>query len=167
MLKYEPDQLGSYAREDVVFLLRDISHMNVEIQTAEREKRIQSGTHYAEMLPVEYQPSAEYIQLFHHSLTQYAERLSKAVVTVAEKIMALKNLNDLVLVSLARAGTPIGILIKRYLLFKYEVSVPHYSISIIRGRGIDETAIRYILHQHPTGQIQFVDGPDRKRRNYS
>ncbi len=40
----------------------------------------------------------------------------------------------------------------------YHVNVPHYSISILRGRGFDETAIRYILTQHPLGSIQFIDG---------
>ena len=62
------------------------------------------------------------------------------------------------LVSLARAGTPIGVLIKRYLSFKYQVQVPHYSISIIRGRGIDETAIDYIFENHPQAKVQFIDG---------
>ena len=68
------------------------------------------------------------------------------------------DLDKLVLVSLARAGTPIGVLIKRYLSFKYQINIPHYSISIIRGRGIDETAIDYIFEHHPGAKIQFVDG---------
>ena len=36
--------------------------------------------------------------------------------------------------------------------------MPHYSVSIIRDRGIDENAIQYILANHPEGKIQFVDG---------
>lgn len=62
------------------------------------------------------------------------------------------------IISLARAGTPIGILIKRYLMQKYDVVVAHYSISIIRGRGIDHNAMEYILRHHNARDIQFVDG---------
>ena len=154
----KPDKMGSYKEEDVVFLLRDISNYKIERKSEEREKLIQSGTHYSEMLPVEYQPTEEYLSLFHNTLEQYSKRVAIAVGVVAEQIKERNGLENLVLVSLARAGTPIGILIKRYLSFKYQMDVPHYSISIIRGRGIDETAIDYIFHEHPEAKIQFVDG---------
>lgn len=154
----KPDKMGSYKEDDVVFLLRDISDVVAETTTEEREGLIQSGTHYSEMLPIEYQPTEAYITLFHESLNLYAQRIATAVAVVAEQIKARKGLENLVLVSLARAGTPIGVLIKRYFLFKYKVNVPHYSISIIRGRGIDETAINYIFDQHTNAAIQFIDG---------
>jgi hypothetical protein len=63
-----------------------------------------------------------------------------------------------VLVSLARAGTPAGILIKRYLKHAYRIDVPHYTISIVRGRGIDSVAMGIILNRHNFADIQFVDG---------
>ncbi len=69
-----------------------------------------------------------------------------------------KRGKDLVLVSLARAGTPIGILIKRYIKHKYNIDVPHYSISIIRDIGIDTNALNYVVKEHPTAQLQFIDG---------
>lgn len=72
--------------------------------------------------------------------------------------MQSRGLENLVLVSLARAGTPIGILIKRYIEKRYQVQIPHYSISILRGRGFDTVAIRYILAKHPLGYLQFIDG---------
>lgn len=62
------------------------------------------------------------------------------------------------MVSLARAGTPIGVLIKRYIKFKYDIDVPHYSISIIRGKGFDENALCYIIGNHPDCTLQFIDG---------
>ncbi len=62
------------------------------------------------------------------------------------------------LVSLARAGIPIGILVRHYIKKKYGYDVPHYSISIIRGRGIDENAMKYLLSHHLAEQILFVDG---------
>ena len=62
------------------------------------------------------------------------------------------------LVSLARAGTPIGILIKRYIKMKYGCDVFHYTVSIIRGKGIDKNAMSHILKKHRPESIQFVDG---------
>ena len=159
---------GSYSEDDVIFLLQDISQYVDEIATPEREALIQSGTHYSEMLPVEYQPTAEYIDLFKETLAESAHRIALSVGIVAEQIVCEKQkrhhgdltqaLKDLVLVSLARAGTPIGILIKRYIEIVYQVSVPHYSISIIRGRGIDEVALDYIYQQSESADIQFIDG---------
>lgn len=96
------------------------------------------------MLPVEYQPTEQYIDLFHETLRQSAKKVALAVAIVSEMIVSRRGLST-VLVSLARAGTPIGILIKRYIAERYKVDLPHYSISIIRGKGIDENAILYIL----------------------
>ena len=59
---------------------------------------------------------------------------------------------------MARAGTPIGVLIKRYIRKTYGLDLPHYSISIIRDRGIDENALHYILKEHPGFEIAFIDG---------
>lgn len=157
-LDKKPNLKGSYRDEDVVFLLQDISRYVAEIGTEEREKLIQSGTHYSEMLPVEYQPNAAYVELFQTTLEAYAKRIAIAIGVVAEQIKLSRGLEHLVIVSLARAGTPIGVLIKRYIKFAYGVDIPHYSISIIRGRGIDETAIQYIFTHHPKAEIQFVDG---------
>jgi hypothetical protein len=154
----QPDKIGSYREEDVIFLLRDMSHWALEVKTEERENLIQSGRHYSEMLPVEYQPNEAYLSLFHDTLELYAKRIAIAVGVVAKQIKEKNGLERLVLVSLARAGTPIGILIKRYLSFTYQVDVPHYTVSIIRGRGIDETAIHYIFDQHPQAKVQFIDG---------
>lgn len=149
--------VGSYSSEDVIFLLKDISHLIKEQGNEEREKAIQSGKHYSEMLPIEYKPTKEYIDIFYESLTKFAQKIAVAVGTVSEMILKGRGKN-IVLVSLARAGTPAGILIKRYLKYRYNINVPHYSISIIRGKGIDENAIKYILAKHPKREIQFVDG---------
>jgi hypothetical protein len=154
----EPAKMGSYKSDDVIFLLQDISNYVLETKTEEREKYIQSGTHYSEMLPVEYQPTDEYVSLFHQTLTLYSRRIAIAAGLVAEQIVHKTGLDHLVLASLARAGTPIGILIKRYIAYKYGKNIPHYSISIIRGRGIDEAAIDYIFYHHPRAKIQFIDG---------
>ena len=50
---------SSYAADEVGWLLQDLSTSTLEAPTEEREEAIQSGgAHYAESLPVEYQPSA-------------------------------------------------------------------------------------------------------------
>lgn len=152
-----PSPMGSYKPEDVVFLLKDLSAMSLERGTEDREEAIQSGTHYSEMLPLEYRPSDEYIKLFHETLTHSARQVAEAVAAVSEQIVSKRG-TSLVLVSLARAGTPIGVLIKRYIKTYYNKDLSHYSISIIRGKGIDENALKYILVNHPGEDIQFIDG---------
>lgn len=148
---------GSYDITDVCFLLKEISGLISESDTLYREKAIQSGIHYSEMLPIEYKPSDEYIKLFHRSLDESAQKLANATAVVSNKIIRNRGKN-IVLVSLARAGTPVGILIKRYLREKLGLETPHYSVSIIRGKGIDANAVRYIIEKHGKQEIQFVDG---------
>lgn len=151
------NRFGSYDEKDVIFLLKDLSNYELEGSIEHREKKIQSGQHYSETLPIEYQPPENYLQLFWETLDEYKQKVALCTGIVAEQIFQLKG-KDTVLVSLARAGTPIGILIRRYLLETYKADLPHYSISIIRGRGLDENAIHHILKKHPGKQIQFVDG---------
>jgi hypothetical protein len=152
-----PASIGSYKQEDVVFLLKDLSDIELERGTEDREEAIQSGTHYSEMLPIEYRPTDSYIRLYQETLQTTAAKVAEAVAVVSEQIVAKRGTST-VLVSLARAGTPIGVLIKRYIQAYYKVALPHYSISIIRGKGIDENALKYILRNHPGDEIQFIDG---------
>ncbi|MEH7176581.1 cysteine protease StiP family protein [Neobacillus vireti] len=153
----QPAKMGSYSEEDVLFLLKDLSHIELEDSTINREIKVQSGQHYSESLPIEYQPPKEYVDLFWQSATEYKRKVALCVGIVAEQIYQAKG-SQATLVSLARAGTPVGILIKRYIKLRYGISLPHYSVSIIRDRGIDENALHYILSKHPEGSIQFVDG---------
>ena len=148
---------GTYKENDVKILLKDISGLVKPLGTAEREKLIQSGRHYSEMLPIEYEPSEKYLQAYFDAIKRYSKITAAAVAKVAEKIFLDKG-KKIVLVSLARAGTPIGILIKHYLEQKFSCEVVHYTISIIRGIGIDKNAMKYILARHKPEKIQFVDG---------
>ncbi len=153
----EEKMFGTYKENDVKILLTDISGKVKPLGTKEREERIQTGVHYSEMLPIEYEPSAAYMQIYQDALLRYSKMTAKAVAVVAEQIWQQKGKN-VVLVSLARAGTSIGVLIKRYIAFRYHVEIPHYTISILRGRGIDHNAMAYILSKHMAEDIQFVDG---------
>ncbi|MDH6131798.1 adenine/guanine phosphoribosyltransferase-like PRPP-binding protein [Kitasatospora sp. MAA4] len=153
---------SSYASEEVGWLLTDLSEVALEAPTEEREEAVQSGgAHYAESLPVEYQPSPEYQELFHQALRGSARRIALAVGTVAETLVRERGSGvgrQLVLASLARAGTPIGILLRRWLAASHRIEVPHYAVSIVRGRGIDPVALRYLASQHDPAGVVFVDG---------
>lgn len=148
---------SSFLKDDVILLLKDITGLVNPLPTAEREKLIQSGTHYSEMLPLEYKPTADYIRIYEKALDVFGQTTADAVVRVSDKIAKSRG-RDVVIVSLARAGTPLGILISRYIRKKYGFECPHYSISIIRDRGIDRNAVNYILQRHPPESLQFMDG---------
>ncbi|MFV0136240.1 phosphoribosyltransferase [Streptomyces sp. HMX87] len=149
---------SSYAPEEVGWLLQDLSDVSLEAPTEEREEAIQSGgAHYAESLPVEYQPSEQYQQLFHSALRASADRLAQAVGTVTELVLAERSPRP-VLVSLARAGTPVGILMRRWARYRHGLDLPHYAVSIVRGRGIDANALRWLADRHDPADVVFVDG---------
>lgn len=63
-----------------------------------------------------------------------------------------------VLVSLARAGTPCGVLLRRYAARMLGRDLPHYSVSIIRGKGFDEAALSWLLARYAARRLVFVDG---------
>ncbi|MFD7453272.1 phosphoribosyltransferase [Kitasatospora sp. NPDC059827] len=154
---YGPE-FSSYRPEEVAWLLKDLSDVPLEAPTEEREEAVQhGGAHYAESLPVEYCPSPEYQELFHQALRGSARRMALAVGTVAETLLRERG-PGLVLASLARAGTPVGILVRRWLAFAHGLSVPHYAVSIVRGRGIDQVALRYLAAHHRASDVVFVDG---------
>ncbi|OIK26791.1 phosphoribosyltransferase [Streptomyces malaysiense] len=161
---------SSYAPEEVGWLLQDLSDVTLEAPTEEREEAIQSGgAHYAESLPVEYQPSARYQELFHAALDASAARIARAVGVVTETVLGELPHSRLrsgggtpaprpVLVSLARAGTPVGVLMRRWARFRHGLELPHYAVSIVRGRGIDANALRWLAAHHDPRDVVFVDG---------
>ncbi|MEU5769481.1 phosphoribosyltransferase domain-containing protein [Streptomyces asoensis] len=149
---------SSYPPDEVGWLLQDLSDVTLEAPTEEREEAIQSGgAHYAESLPVEYQPSEQYQELFHAALETSAARLAQAVGVVTETVIAERSPRP-VLVSLARAGTPVGVLMRRWAQFRHGLDLPHYAVSIVRGRGIDANALRWLAAHHDPRDVVFVDG---------
>jgi adenine/guanine phosphoribosyltransferase-like PRPP-binding protein len=149
---------GSYAADDVSWLLTDLSAVALEAPIEEREEAVQSGgAHYAESLPIEYQPSPEYQALFAEALDESAARIAHAVGVVTELVLAERG-TEVVLASLARAGTPVGILMRRWAKQHHGLDLAHYTLSIVRGRGIDPIALRYLAAHHDPAAVQFVDG---------
>ena len=149
---------GSYAPDEVSWLLKDLSAVALEAPVEEREEAVQrGGAHYAESLPVEYQPDAEYLELFEQALAGSARKIAHAVGVVTEILLHERG-PGMVLASLARAGTPIGILVRRWAQQQHAITPPHYAVSIVRGKGIDEVALRYLGAHHDPASVVFLDG---------
>jgi len=145
---------GSYLEDDVEFLLKviDIDFTSIE----EKEKLIQSGkSHYSEMINQEYEPTPSYLKTFHEVYNLNKMRFAKDILSLAYH---LNQKEDIVLVSLVRAGTPIGVLLKRVLKEVFNREVKHYSISIIRDREIDNIALAHINKNYPQSEMIFLDG---------
>jgi len=87
--------------------------------------------------------------------------MAYAVGLVTEQVLALRHRPGSpppVLVSLARAGTPVGVLMRRWAQAAHGLDLPHYALSIVRGRGIDEVALTYLAAHHDPASVVFVDG---------
>lgn len=148
---------GTYYDNECIFLLKDLTNTIKEISIKEKENLIKKGVNYSEILSKEEPVPNSYNKLFMELLNKRVSDIAEYIATMGESIYNEKGSNT-VIVSLARAGTPFGILVKDYIKYQYNVDIPHYSISIIRGKGIDENALVYILYKHPNAKIQFVDG---------
>ncbi len=147
---------GSYAPQDVTFLLKLLELAPTPLE--EKERQIQSGAkHYSEMLSFEEVPSPAYLALFDQALERNIERLARDLHRLASLIERERE-GDLTLISLARGGTPIGVLLRRELERRGH-TVRHFSLSIIRDRGLDEQALGYLLERgfHEKSWT-FIDG---------
>ena len=148
---------GTYDPQDVEILLNPVA---IEpTQVADKERLIQSGErHYSEMLSAETIPDERYLRLYHEALERNSANLKTDIVRLAEAIANRpETARECVVISLARAGTPIGVLLVRQLR-RMGLPAFHYSISIIRDRGIDENALRFIKQRHSPHTAVFVDG---------
>lgn len=137
-------------------LLTEIAGAELELPTEVREQLMQGGGHYAETLPIEYEPTAEYEALFQSLLAQHAARIALLTQVLAKRIVQ-EATGQPVLVSLARAGTPVGVLLRRALLLD-GIDAPHYTVSIVRERGLDPRALAYLTERYDPERIVFVDG---------
>lgn len=149
---------GSYRPEDVTLLLKRLPPLPL-VDVAQKEKLIQSGLrHYSEMLTPEALPSTRYLQIFRSAWVANCSQMAKDCLNLASLVSARRS-GPITLVSLARAGTPVGVILTHLLRKVLGRDVTHYSLSIVRDRGIDEVALGYILKQgHAPESIVFIDG---------
>ncbi len=139
----------------VEYLLTDVTQSYNKITMKEREELVRLGTPRRSVIIEEYPMSRDYFDIVLKHYEEYNERYSSLVGQLAEMLYEDAG-NKLVLVSIVRAGVPIGILIKMYLEKFYGVSVPHYGISLIDGP--DKAAMECIIKKHDVEGIRFVDG---------
>ncbi len=159
---------GSYLASDVTVLLDIVNKDAVaDVPVRQKEALIQSGQrHYSDMLTLEDAPTAMHEQLYQQALEQGTTRTATDIANLAYTLHHTFQQNvsperPLVLVSLVRAGLPVGVLLQRALTdidSSYALPSVHYGISIIRDRGLDSVALQMILDAHPNSAIVFVDG---------
>ena len=159
---------GSYLLSEVTLLLDIVRADSVnDISPTQKEALIQSGQrHYSDMLTLEKPPSATHEALYNQALAAGKQRMANDVTSLAFSLHQLFHAcvsasQPLILVSLVRAGLPIGVLLQKALSdasASYALASQHYGVSIIRDRGLDPVALQYILQQHPHSPIVFVDG---------
>ncbi|MEO8169547.1 MAG: cysteine protease StiP family protein [Oxalobacteraceae bacterium] len=149
---------GSYRPDDVEFLLKRLAQQPF-VDVAHKEQLIQSGArHYSEMLSPEALPSVRYLQVFNHAFAANRQQMARDCLALAA-LIAARRTGSITLVSLVRAGTPVGVILKHLLQRVMGRQAVHYSVSIIRDRGIDQVALQHILDQgHAPESIVFVDG---------
>lgn len=149
---------GSYRPDDVEFLLKPIS-MTFIADLDTKERLIQSGKrHYSEMLSPERLPSDRYRELFMQAHRENRERMARDCLRLAS-IIVKRHGPCPTLVSLARAGTPVGAVIRHLICRLHGTTPKHFSLSIIRDRGIDTVAMDRILASgFKPDSIAFIDG---------
>ncbi|MDM0115187.1 cysteine protease StiP family protein [Variovorax sp. J22R133] len=148
---------GSYLADDVRFLLKPLTLAPIS-DTAEKERLIQTGQrHYSEVIGREQLPSPHYFSLFEQAVEMNAASMARDVMLLARHIVGARG-KGITLVSFARAGTPVGVLLRRTLARYFGIDAPHYCVSIIRDRGVDPVALDFILSRHASESLVFVDG---------
>lgn len=149
---------GSYREGEVNFLLTRLQAQEFT-DVADKERLIQSGRrHYSQMLSPESVPSSRYMAVFEDACRANNARMAADCLRLAALIDA-RRAGAITIVSLARAGTPVGVVVTRLLREVFQREAAHYSVSIVRDRGIDAAALRHILASgHAAESIVFVDG---------
>lgn len=125
---------GSYLSTDVQFLLTTVQMEMTPVD--EKEHLIQSGQkHYSDMLSQEPAPSSAHLELFGRALDLGAARMAKEVLSLAKGLVSHIGNTPVILVSLVRAGVPLGVMLQRAMT-DMGLESHHYAISIIRDRGL-------------------------------
>lgn len=129
-----PVAIGSYDEGDVLFLLSECNEGSCD----------------------EYVPSASYLLALDRLIAHSATEVARLCAHLGESLLADHG-PELVIASVARAGTPVGVLVKRWIAYRHGLDVPHYSFSVARGL-VDVNAIVWLCRQYRPHRIQFLDG---------
>lgn len=150
---------GSYPSDDVTVLLTDLTGRVAPQPMADvaRLARRTAGRGHRGVVPVEDPPTAATQALFEELLAAGAREVALLSCVLARRV-ADAHPGEVVVVSIARAGTPVGVILHRLLRDRYRRRSSHYSISLVPGLDLDVDALRLILGRHPPHALRFVDG---------
>ena len=154
----------TYSPDDVILQLEMLTAQNPKhfkmLPIAEKERLIQSGkAHYADFIQPEVPPTALQMAIYHEYLARYRHKIAQGIIALSDYIFRQPETQkqpQIVLLSLIRAGLPLGVLLKRHLAKQHPTH--HYGISIIKDKGLDRTALETILARHPQAAIYCIDG---------
>lgn len=149
---------GTYKSEDVTFILKQIDIASTSVN--DKERKIQKNSlHYSEMITHEKAPTQQYMDIFYSTLKLNKVKFATHLMILAQKLsIDYKDKKEIVLVSLARAGTPVGVILTQLLREKFSLKITHYTVSIIRDKGLDLNAMKSITDKHDSSSIAFIDG---------
>ena len=154
----------TYSPNDVILQLETLTAQNPKhfkmLPIAEKERLIQSGkAHYADFIQPEAPPTALQMAIYHEYLARYRHKIAQGIIALSDYIFRQPETQkqpQIVLLSLIRAGLPLGVLLKRHLAKQHPTH--HYGISIIKDKGLDRAALETILAHHPQAAFYCIDG---------
>lgn len=147
----------SYLPHQVTCLFAPFNGDLLSVQ--EKEECLQNGGYYGDILSKEDRPEAQYINIFDQLSATLSDKLAQPVLQLVEHFHTTRPLDrPIVLLSLARAGTPIGVVVTELLRSRFNREVHHYSVSVLHKYGLDAHAMNYILQRHAPEDVVFLDG---------
>jgi hypothetical protein len=150
---------GSYPDDDVVLLFTDLTGAVTPLPMVEVAAlaRRSAGLGHRTVVPVEDPPTAQTVALYEELLAAGAREVALLSCVLAARI-ADAHPGEIVIASIARAGTPVGVIVHRLLRDRYARRSTHYSVSLVPGLDLDLAAVRHILARHPAVAVRFLDG---------
>lgn len=147
----------SYHPHQVTCLFSPFSGELLSVQ--EKEACLQNGGYYGDILSKEERPDPQYIEIFDRLSATLSHKLAQPVLQLVEHFHTTRPSDrPIVLVSLARAGTPIGVVVTELLRARFNREVHHYSVSVLHKYGLDAHAMNHILSKHAAEDVVFLDG---------
>ena len=117
-------------------------------------------THFSHSPKIESAPDEQTLQTYRWAMSIYAKQLSQGISRLAHTLISTaetERKERIILISLARAGVPIGALLQGTLQ-RLKINSQHYVISLVLDRGLDTRALLYLREHEPNSTVFFVDG---------
>lgn len=129
------------------------------LSVEEKEGCLKNGVYYGDILSKEERPDAQYLAIFDQLSATLSHKLAQPVLQLADHFHTTRPSDrPIVLLSLARAGTPIGVVVADILRNRFGREVHHYSVSVLHKYGLDAHAMEHVLAHHEAQDVVFLDG---------